>query len=159
MLEAKKQRKRSSRRKKPRKSNANDGSDRPTRTRRARKPKTTLEGRRHWVRKLDICGQRYDVRVDTSFHNAKWEGSCTWSANLIEILEQAEDRMHDALLHEIIHAMNDASGLKWEIANRFKKKLTVEDRRDLDELLCRHLAPAILQTFRNAGWLRLPRWP
>ena len=148
--------------KKPRKSNANDGADRPrnsTRNRKAPTPKVALVGKRRWARKVDVCGQRYDVKVDDAYDSRKWEGACTWSDNLIEILVQAEDRMHDALIHELVHAINDASGLKWEIANRFKKKLSLQDRRDLDELMCRHLAPAILQVFRNAGWLKLPKWP
>jgi Zn-dependent peptidase ImmA (M78 family) len=106
---------------------------------------------------VDICGQRYRVMVDPAYDGKKWEGGCTWSDNLIEILEQAEDRMHDSLIHEIVHAITDACGLKWSIATRFKK-LTAKERRELDEMLCRSFAPAILQTFRNAGWLRLPRW-
>lgn len=150
------------RRKKPRKSNANDGPDRPRNSTRNRKtpiPRVALEGKRRWGEKVDICGQRYDVKVDTAYHAKKWEGACTWADNLIELLEQAPDRMHDALIHEVFHAIMDACGLKWEIANRFGKKLSVQDRRDLDEMLCRHLAPAVLQTFRNAGWLKLPAWP
>ncbi len=119
-----------------------------------------LVGTRKWKNweTVNICGQRYRIRVDTAYDPKKIEGSCEWSNNLIELMVQAEDRMHDTLIHEIVHAITDASGLKWAIANRFRK-LTKKDRADLDEMLCRLLSPALLGALRDAGWLKLPRKP
>lgn len=127
---------------------------------RARRPKAQradLKGRAKYCEPVDVCGQRYRVLVDPDYANDKLEGACTWADNVIELLLQAEDRMHDALIHEIVHAITDASGLKWTIAATFGKKLNAKDRAKLDEMLCRFLAPALLSTLRNAGWLKLPR--
>lgn len=137
-------------------------SDHPSRIRCScgahRKPKATeLHGTVLWC-EIDVFGQRYQVWVDREFHPSKPEGLCTWTHNRIDILEQSIDRMHDTLVHEIIHAQNDASGMKWTIAQLFPK-LTVKQRRQLDELLCRFGAPAMLSIFRSLGWLHLPTWP
>ncbi len=118
--------------------------------------KPVLKGTKKYCDPVNVCGQRYRVMTDPVYDPHKWEGACTWQDNLIELLDQAEDRVHDSLLHELVHAITDACGLKWAIANRFKK-LTASDRRALDEMLCRMLAPALLATLRDAGWLRLPR--
>jgi hypothetical protein len=131
-----------------------DRDDRPRR-RKAKAPRVALAGKRKLCKPVDICGQRYRVLLDDEYDSKKNEGQCTWADNLIELLAQAPDRVHDALMHEIVHAVNDASGLKWAIANRFPK-LTLKERRALDEMLCRFLAPALLATLRNAGWLKLP---
>ncbi len=127
-----------------------------------RRPKKTtksdeLVGRKPWIKEIDICGQRYRIMIDPEWSPKKNEAQCCEADNQIDVLEQAEDRMHDSLIHETLHAMTDASGLRWKIATTFK--LTLAERRHLDEMICRALAPAILSSFRSAGWLRLPGKP
>lgn len=132
---------------------------RPERPQRRAKPTPAeLKGKVKFCEPIDVCGQRYRVLVDPDFGPKKIEGSCTYQDNLIELLDQAEDRMHDTLFHEIVHAIADAGALKWTIATRFPK-LTKKDRAALDEMLCRFFAPALLATLRSAGWLKLPRKP
>lgn len=144
---------------KPRKGNVDDRDDHPRfRQCRCRKAKPgTINGTKDW-QVVDVCGQRYLVKVDPVYDARKLEGACTFTDNQIEVLEQALDRMHDTLLHEIIHAANDASGLKWALMNAFPN-LSLKERRAIDEMICRFLAPALLGTLRGAGWLKLPEWP
>jgi len=134
-----------------------DSFDAPKKRPKKKSSKPELKGTRVWVRHFNVCGQRYAIKVDPSYSGDKWEGACTWSENLIEILAQAEDRMHDALLHEIVHALTDACGFKWTA--RQLMKLTAKQNKILDELICRLFAPALLGTLRDAGWLHLPRKP
>lgn len=126
------------------------GTTRPT------KP-SELRGTVLWFT-LEICGQRYEVWVDREYHPLKLEGACTWTENRIDVLEQSYDRMLDTLIHEVLHAMTDASALKWTIHELFPK-LSLQERRRLDEAFCRFAAPAMLSCFRSAGMLNPPAWP
>lgn len=116
-----------------------------------------LKGTVPWLKDLDVCGQRYVAKVDPVYDHRKLEGACTWSDNLLEVLEQAEDRMLDALIHELTHAINEASGLRSAIAAMFPKMKQAELKK-LDEIMCRMQAPAWLRLWRSLGF-RLPRKP
>lgn len=104
---------------------------------------------------IEIAGQRYDVVARKEIDDEGTEGMCHHTENLIEVAEQAEDRMADTLLHEIMHAAIEASGHRHAI--RTKHRLTREEWLVLEEDIVRALAPVLLSSLRRAGWLRLPK--
>lgn len=104
---------------------------------------------------IEIAGQRYDVVARKEIDDEGTEGMCHHTENLIEVAEQAEDRMADTLLHEVMHAALEASGHRHVI--RTKHRLTREEWHALEEDVIRALAPTLLSTLRRVGWLRLPK--
>lgn len=104
---------------------------------------------------LEIAGQHYRIVARKEIDDEGTEGVCHHTDNLIEVAEQAEDRMADTLLHEIMHAAIEASGHRRTI--RTKHRLTREEWDDLEEDVIRALAPVLLSALRRAGWLRLPK--
>jgi hypothetical protein len=113
---------------------------------------STRKGAKYKVGKpIDICGQDFQVWVDPKF---PIEGECDHSTGTITLQPQAPARMAETLIHEALHAMIEACGLKWLLRERFK--LSASAMAKLDEDMIRVLAPALHSTLRRAGWLRLP---
>lgn len=120
--------------------------------------RASVKRRRKKARKvcepIDLAGQRYEV-VSKDHLEGNLEGQCLYDENLIELLEAAEDRMADALLHEMGHGVLDAGGGKHLI--RSKHRLSVAKYSALEEDFIRALVPGFLSALRAAGWLKLPK--
>jgi hypothetical protein len=109
--------------------------------------------RSYKIGKIDCAGQLWTIIVDPDL---ELEGACEYSTNTIRLFEQAPERMLDALVHECLHAIFDNYGIGWQIRQRLK--MTKGQWRAFEEdFVVRPLAPALLATFRRAGWLKLPR--
>lgn len=108
--------------------------------------------RRKPVARVDICGQDYDIIVDPDL---KIDGECSYSENVIRVSPQAYWRMVDTYLHELLHALIDASGLGWQMRQRLK--MTKAQWRAFEEdFIVRPMTPALLATLKNGGMLRAP---
>lgn len=103
---------------------------------------------------IDICGQRYRIVI---YSVLECQGFCDYDEGVIRLRRSAPDRMMDTLLHEVLHGIFEASGLGWLIRSAFK--LTKARFDSFEEDMIRLLAPSLLSTLRNAGWLHLPRLP
>ncbi len=103
---------------------------------------------------IDVCGQRFAIEIYSSL---EIEGECDYANGVLRLRRQAPDRMADTLLHEVLHAIFDASGMGWLLRGRFQLSKARYDA--LEENMIRMLCPALHSTLRNAGWLRLPRHP
>lgn len=102
--------------------------------------------------RVDICGQDYDIIVDPDL---KIDGECSYSENVIRVSPQAYWRMIDTYLHELLHALIDASGLGWQMRQRLK--MTKAQWRAFEEdFIVRPMTPALLATLKNGGLLRAP---
>lgn len=119
------------------------------------KDKTTPDRSYVWIRKLNIYGLHYTVIVDPDL---ELEGSCETSTLEIRIKEYAYRRMLDTLVHEIVHAMLDASGMGWAMRQRLRMSLKQWQAFE-EDFIVRPLTPVLLTTLENAEWLRLPRLP
>lgn len=64
--------------------------------------------------------------------------------------------MEDTLVHEVTHQAWDACGLSYLI--RTKYGLTEKQAEELEEDVIRFQTPALLSTFKRAGWLTIPAY-
>ena len=127
-----------------------------------RKPAKRRRASVAWCEPINICGQRF--AIEAFFRDARegnprgYEGSTIVEDNVIEVLQDAEDRAHDTLMHEILHAIFDCSGFKYDFRERIgRKKVSIAELKWIEETMCRRFAPALLSALRDAGWLQLPR--
>ncbi len=110
---------------------------------------------------LDVCGQRYRVLLSEAEGCAELgddEGVTLGERTEIYIQRGlSASRKEDTLIHELIHALLDASGAGHSLCEHLGLS---EDRwREFEEKLARLMAPAMLATFRGAGWLEIPAQP
>lgn len=145
----------------------------PTRRMRRARPKAVDASRKKaksrtkkagvaWCEPINICGQRF--AIEAFFRDARdvnergYEGRTIVEDNVIEVLQDAEDRAHDTLMHEILHAIFDCSGFKYDFRERIgRQKVSIAELKWIEETFCRRFAPALLSALRDAGWLQLPR--
>lgn len=112
------------------------------------------KGARYRVGEIEFSGHRFVVWVDPKL---KIEGLCDFASGEIVLRPQVADRMAETLMHEVLHATIDASGLGWLLRRRFRMS---ESQRDaFEEDVIRVLSPALFASLRGAGWLRFPRLP
>ena len=117
-----------------------------------RSARSVKQPRRKPDARVDVCGQDYDVLIDPEL---KIDGECSYSENVIRVSPQAYWRMVDTYLHELLHALIDASGLGWQMRQRLK--MTKAQWRAFEEdFIVRPMTPSLLATLKNGGLLRAP---
>lgn len=67
--------------------------------------------------------------------------------------------MQDTLLHEITHAVWDASGLGRILRSKYGAFLSDQQLEDLEEDIICLQTPGLIATLTQAGWLTLPAPP
>lgn len=117
---------------------------------------------------LDIGGQKWRVSIlgadeapppEMLGKEGVCEGVCLHEEGMIYIREMpSKPRMYDALIHELLHAVIDTSGIGTLLSNNMKRGSKWDE---LEEQLVRILTPHIITTLRNARLLkgRLPPIP
>lgn len=96
---------------------------------------------------VDVCGQEYEIVVDP---NLKIDGECSFSENIIRIKPgMAFWRSMDTILHELLHAIFDASGLGWTMRQRLKMS-KAEWHKFEEDFIIRPMTPALLSTLKSA---------
>lgn len=108
-----------------------------------------------WGKPIDVCGQTYVAKV---FEELILEGGCVLDDNEISVRRAALDRMEVTLVHELLHAILDASEMGWQI--RSELGLTRKQWEKFEEdFIVRPLAPALYATLKRAGMLVIPKLP
>ncbi len=108
---------------------------------------------RIWFPILDVCGR--DLRV-TTHPGLKGHGDSDSDKGLIRVRIAERSVMEDTLVHEVTHQAWDACGLSYLI--RTKYGLTEKQAEELEEDVIRFQTPALLSTFKRAGWLTIPAY-
>lgn len=63
-------------------------------------------------------------------------------------------RLRDALVHELFHALSEATGLRCWLKKITRGRARAEKTWELEEDVIRILTPALITTFQSAGLLR-----
>lgn len=105
------------------------------------------------VKRLTICGLEYRVvyaTPDEVPELADNEGICRASVNTIYLRRNAPpSRMRDALLHEVLHAFLEASGVGAYLSQSFKG--STEEFESHEETLIRLVVPSLLRLVEDNG--------
>lgn len=113
------------------------------------------------LKKIVICGQRYSifsVKKGEVKGMGRAEGMTIVSKNVIYIKERLlknPDRFMDTLIHEILHALFDASGLGFWLKEKYQ--FTEEGWFKFQEKVIRFQTPALLSTLASLGFI--PKGP
>lgn len=110
------------------------------------------------IGEVEICGMRYDIKTDA--HPVVGDDECygyldvdTHSIVIQEDL--TPDRFENTLVHEVMHACFDASGLGAALTAVLKRGAK---REDVEEQIVRGLTSTLIGSLRSIGMMRKKRW-
>jgi len=104
--------------------------------------------------KVQVCGLDYSIKVSNGDETPALKGNegitdyATCTIFLSDTLP--ETRALDTLVHEIIHAIFEASGADNYLKTKWRKGIKGAE---VEEHLIRLLTPALITSFRSAGLL------
>lgn len=110
------------------------------------------------IGEVEICGMRYDIRTDTKLNveNAECYGYLDVDTHSIVIQEGlTPDRFENTLVHEIMHACFDASGLGTALSGALKRGTKLDD---VEEQIVRGLTSTLIGSLRSIGLITKKRW-
>lgn len=109
------------------------------------------------LKKLEICGQTYSI-FSVKKGDVKGMGTAEGMTDVLkneiylkQKLLKNPCRFLDTLVHEILHAIFDASGLGFWLKRKMKVRGNAWIR--AQEELIRFQTPALVSTLKNAGFL------
>lgn len=112
----------------------------------------------HWVN-IVVCGYRnFTVNACDKIPGGNL-GDCTHDTGIVRVRFAETTYMQDTLLHEVTHAVWDASGLKALLRSKWGKVLSDTQLVELEEDVIVGQTPGLLATLNQAGWLTLPLPP
>lgn len=80
-----------------------------------------------------------------------------WDTSIYLDRSLPPDKLHETLVHELLHAIHETSGINQAILDVLNLDHKTGDR--FEELITRLLSPVLIDTLRRNGWLTLPRIP
>ncbi len=113
------------------------------------------------AKRLTICGLTYRVvfaTVDEVHHLEDSDGLTSLGTNTIYVRAgMPESRMRDALLHEVLHAFLESSGVGSFLKDNFRGEVDAFER--FEETLIRLVVPSIIRLVddNGANLLRVPK--
>lgn len=110
------------------------------------------------IGEVEICGMRYDIKTAAEVNDEDTEcyGYLDVDTHSIVIQEGlTPDRFENTLVHEVMHACFDASGLGTALAGVLKRGAKIDD---VEEQIVRGLTSTLIGSLRSIGLLRKKRW-
>lgn len=109
---------------------------------------------------LNVCGMTYRVMLASSIERPaleESEGECDADEGVIYLrasLARNRTRLRDTLIHELVHAFVDATGLAYVLKGKLKES---RDWEDVEETIARVATPHIVQLVEANGsrlWIK-----
>lgn len=108
---------------------------------------------------IEVCGIRYSLVLATEEERPdlvdRWGVLDPETCEITLHDGMTADRFENTIVHEILHACFDASGMSTYLTSNLKRGVSIHD---VEEQLIRGLTPALITALRGAKLLRKKVW-